>query len=73
VGDLWDEGVVRVRVGEERADGEEDLRYGQCRAPLLLKDVKANASIRVDVWVVHLYSETIDPINGEKKMELKIS
>jgi hypothetical protein len=55
VGNLWDQGVVRVRVGEERADGEEDLGYGQCRTPLLLEDVKANAAIRVDVRVVHLY------------------
>lgn len=54
VGDLRDKGVVRVGVSEERADGEEDLWYGQCRAPLLLEDIKANAPIRVDVWVINL-------------------
>ena len=52
--DLRDEGVVGVGVGEEGADGEEDLRYGQRRAPLLLEDVQADAAIGVDVWVIHL-------------------
>lgn len=69
VGDLRDKGVVRVGVGEERADGEEDLWYGQCRAPLLLEDIKANAPIRVDVWVINLYcfSETVNWISFKDK------
>lgn len=54
VRDLEDERVVGVGVGEEREDGEEDLRDGQCGAALLLGDVKANAVIRVDARMVHL-------------------
>lgn len=54
VRDLGDKRVIGVGVGEEGADGEEDLRDGQRRAPLLLEDVEANAAVRVDIRVVHL-------------------
>lgn len=60
--DLRDKRVIWVGVSEERANGEEDLGYGQCGAPLLLEDVKANAPIRVDVWVINLYFSVKQPI-----------
>jgi hypothetical protein len=53
VSDLGHEGIVWVGVSQERADGEEHLRDGKRRAPLVLKDVDANASVGVDVWVVN--------------------
>ena len=57
VGDLRDERVVRVGVGEQRADGEQHLGDRQGRAPLLLEDVQADVPVAVDVRVEHLRLE----------------
>ena len=46
--------MVRVRVSEQRTDGEKELGNCQGWAPLLLQDVKANVTIGVDVWMVNL-------------------
>jgi len=54
VGDLRDERVVRVRVAQQGADGEEDFGQSQGRRPLLLQDVQADGALRVDVGVVDL-------------------
>lgn len=58
VSNLRDERIIRIGVCEKGADGEEDLRYCQRWAPLLLEDVKADASVRVDVWVINLHQLT---------------
>jgi len=55
--DLRHQRVVRIRVGEERADGQQDLREGQGGAPLVLQDVEADTTVRVDVAVVDLRRE----------------
>jgi hypothetical protein len=57
VGDLRDERVVRVGVGEQGADGEQHLGDRQRGAPLLLEDVQADAAVAVDVGVEHLRLE----------------
>lgn len=57
VGDLRDERVVRVGVGEQRADGEQHLGDRQRGAPLLLEDVQADVPVAVDVRVEHLRLE----------------
>lgn len=51
---LGNERVVRIRVREQRADAEEDLRYGESRRPLLLQNVEADGSLIVHVRVVDL-------------------
>jgi len=56
VGDLRDERVVRVRVAEQGADGEEHLGERQRGRPLLLQDVQAYGSLGVDVRVVDLWA-----------------
>lgn len=55
--DLRDERVVRVGVGEQRADGEQHLGHRQRRAPLILEDVQADVAVAVDVRVEHLRLE----------------
>jgi hypothetical protein len=35
-----------------------NLRYSEGRAPLLLQDIKANATIAVDIWVKDLCPES---------------
>ena len=52
VSDLGHEGVVRVGVRQQGADGEEHLGDGERGGPLVLEDVQADATVRVDVWVV---------------------
>jgi len=52
VSDLWDERVVRVGICQHGADGEQNLGDGQGRAPLISQNVQADATIRVDVWVI---------------------
>jgi len=51
---FWYKWVIRVRVGKEGADRQENFRDCQSRAPLLLQNVQAYTSIWVYVWVVHL-------------------
>ena len=49
---VWDEGIIRVGVGQKRTDREKDLGNGQCRTPLVLQNVKTDSSVGVDVAVV---------------------
>ena len=51
-GDRADQGVGGVAVAEQGADGEQDLRDGEGRRPLVLEDVQADHPLRVDVAVV---------------------
>ena len=51
-GDAADQGVAGVTVGEEGADGEENLGDGECRAPLVLQDVQTDDALGVDIAVV---------------------
>lgn len=37
--DLRDQRVVRVGVGQERADGQEHLGHGECGAPLVTQNI----------------------------------
>jgi len=52
VGDVRNKRIIWVRVTEKGADGEQDLGDGECGTPLILQNVEANATIRVDVRVV---------------------
>ena len=44
--------VIRVGVRQQGADGEEDLRDGESGTPLILQNVEADATVRIDVRVV---------------------
>lgn len=33
------------------------LGYGKCRAPLLFENVKTDAAVTVDIWVINLGAE----------------
>jgi hypothetical protein len=57
VGDLGDEGIVGVGIGQQRADREEHLGDGERGRPLVLEDVEADGAVAVDVHVVHLGGE----------------
>ena len=56
-GDAADQGVAGVAVGEEGADGEENLGDRQGRGPLGAEDVQADGPVRVDVWMVNTSGE----------------
>ena len=45
--------VIGVGVREQRANRQEHLGNRQCRAPLVLQNVEADAAIRVNVAVVN--------------------
>ena len=49
VRNLGHQGVVGVRVGEQRGDGKKHLRNGERRAPVVLEDIEADAAARVDL------------------------
>lgn len=49
--------VVRVRVVEERADGNEQRRNVEYGYPVILQNVEADTAIRRYVWVVHRSEE----------------
>ena len=50
---LRNQWVIRVRVCEE-ADGEQDFRDRQRRAPIVLKNVQTNSTLVVHIAVVDL-------------------
>ena len=52
-GDRADQGVGGVAVAEQGADGEQDLRDGQCWRPLVFQNVKTDTTVRVDIAVVN--------------------
>ena len=52
--DLRNERIVRVRVGQQRRDRQEDLRDRQRRAPLVFQDIQTDRSVRRDVAVIDL-------------------
>ena len=54
VRDLRHQGVIGVRVAQQRADREQHFRQRQGGRPLLLEDVEANGALGVDVGVVDL-------------------
>lgn len=52
-----DKGIRGIRVGQQRTDGQEYLRYGQRRTPVVLEDVQADHPLAVDVAVVDAGAE----------------
>ena len=48
-----DQGVTRVTVSQQRADGQKHFGNGQCWAPVVLQDVQADGALAVDVAVVN--------------------
>ena len=48
-GDAADQGVTRVAVRQQRADGEQHLRDGEGGAPLVLQDVQADHALVADM------------------------
>lgn len=54
---LRHERVIGVGVGEQGADGQQDLGNSQSRGPLVFENVETDAAVRVDVGVVDLGGE----------------
>ena len=52
VGDVGHERIIGVGIGQERADGKKHLGDGECGAPLLLENVEANTTVRINVRVI---------------------
>ena len=57
VGDLGNEGIVWVGICQQRTDGEKNLRDCQSWWPLVLEDIKADGTIRIDVRMIDSCSE----------------
>ena len=57
VGNLWDERVIWVGVGQQGADGEQHLGDSEGGRPLIFEDVEADRSIAVDVHVINFRRE----------------
>ena len=52
VSDLWNQRIIWVGIGQQGADGEENLGDGECWGPLLLKNIETDRSIGVHIWVI---------------------
>lgn len=57
LGDFWDKGIIGVGVGQQRTDGEKHLGDSKCWGPLVFKDVQADGTVGVDVWMVNSSGE----------------
>ena len=53
VSNVGDKRIIWVGVAEEGADGQQNFRNGESRTPLVLQDVQADATVRVDIGVVN--------------------
>lgn len=49
---IWNQRVIRVRIGQKTADREKNFANSQSRTPLILQNIQTDSSIRVDVTVV---------------------
>merc|ERR1719272_313330 len=49
--------IVWIAINHQRREGEQHLRDGQCRAPLVFQDVQTDSAIRIDVAVIDLCCE----------------
>ena len=56
-GDLGHKRIIWVGIAQQRTDREEYLRNGESGRPLVLKDVKANGTVAVNISVVDFRSE----------------
>jgi len=52
VGDLRDQRIVWVWIGQQRADRKENFRNGEGWGPLILEDIETDGTITVDVRVI---------------------
>jgi hypothetical protein len=57
VSDVGNQRIVGVGIGQQRADRQQDLGDSECGGPLVLQDVKADGTVRIDVRVVNLRHE----------------
>lgn len=53
LGNISNQRIIRVRIGEQGADGKEDFGDGESRGPLLFEDVEADLAVAVDVAMVN--------------------
>jgi hypothetical protein len=53
LGNIRDQWIIWVWVGEEGADAQQDLANGQCGTPLVLENIETDSSVRVNVAVVN--------------------
>ena len=51
-GDAADQGVAGVAIREQGTDRKKNLGDGECRAPLVLKDVETDHPLGVDIAMV---------------------
>ena len=56
-GNFGHQRIIRVRVSEKRADGQENLGDGESGRPLILQDIEADRAIAVDVRMVNFRRE----------------
>ena len=57
LGNVRNQWIIWVGVSEEGADWQEDFGNGQRRTPLILQDIQADTSVRVDVAVINTSGE----------------
>lgn len=57
LGNFGHERIVRVRIGEQRADRKQNLGHGEGRTPLIPENIQTNTPIGIDVGMVNASSE----------------
>jgi len=57
LGNVWNQWIIWVGVSEKGTDWQEDFANGQSRTPLILQDIQADTSIRVNVAVINTSGE----------------
>ena len=73
VGNLGDERIIWVGVGQQRADREEHLGDGEGGRPLVFEDVEADIAVAVDVHVVNFRRElNLRRLEGVVRREMDV-
>lgn len=57
LGNVGNQGIIRIGVGEKRADTQKNLTDSQRWTPLVFQNIKANTSVGIDVAMINACRE----------------
>jgi hypothetical protein len=65
--DAANQRIARIRISQKRADRQEHLGNGQCRAPIVLEHIQANLTLAIDVAVINACAKCNSATNRKEK------
>jgi len=51
---LWPQRIIRIRIRQQRQNGQQHLRNGERRRPLAFENIEADDAARIDIRMIDL-------------------